>query len=205
MTRANSSLRSHLRERIALLAARLMAEDGITDFAFAKRKAARQLGAAESQNLPHNSEIEQALREYQALYQRDEQQQRIRALRMQTVGVMRDLARFDPHLTGPVLAGTAARYAPIDLMLFTDSPKDVELFWLNRNAAFKVSEKFYRFSDSARSIPIFTLTGSGDADVRVAIFSTADLQCLPLSPVDGRAIEKARLAAVEAILSHDDK
>ena len=55
MTR-NPSSRSHLREPITQLAARLMAEDGIDDFAFAKRKAARQLGAADTPHLPHNRE-----------------------------------------------------------------------------------------------------------------------------------------------------
>jgi len=189
-----------MRERITQLAARLMAEDGIDDFALAKRKAARQLGAADTQNLPNNSEIEQSLRDYQAFYQRDEQYYRLRELRMQAVRVMRELAPFDPHLTGAVLTGTAARYSAIQLMLFTDSPKDVELFWRNRNLAFKASEKRYRFSDRVRPIPVLTLIGSGDADVSVAIFSTADLKRVPLSSVDGRAIEKARLPAVEAML-----
>ena len=38
--------RNLTRERIAHLAARLMAEDGIEDYAQAKRKAARQAGSA---------------------------------------------------------------------------------------------------------------------------------------------------------------
>ena len=40
-----------MRERIAQLAARLMAVDGIDDFALAKRKAARQAGAPDTRNL----------------------------------------------------------------------------------------------------------------------------------------------------------
>lgn len=200
MTR-NPSSRSHLRERITQLAARLMAEDGIDDFAFAKRKAAHRLGAGGTQNLPANSEIEQALRDYQALFQRDEQSHRLRELRMQAVRVMRELAPFDPHLTGAVLTGTAARYSVIHLMLFTGSAKDVELFLLNRNLAFKTSEKRYCFSDGVRPIPVLTLAGGGeDAEVRVAVFSTDDLKRIPLSSVDGRAIEKARLPAVQALL-----
>ena len=142
----------------------------------------------------------QALRDYQALYQRDEQYHRLRALRMHAVRVMRELAPFDPHLTGAVLTGTTVRYSTIQLVLFTDSPKDVALFWLNRNVAFKASEQRYRFSDSVRLIPILTLIGSGDADVSVAIFSTVVRKDTPLSSVDGRAIEKARLSEVEAML-----
>ena len=85
-------------------------------------------------------------------------------------------------------------------MLFTDSPKEVDLFCLNRNLEFKASEKRYHFSDSVRMIPVLTLTNSGEADVCVAIFSTTDLKRAPLDSVSRRAIEKARLPAVEAIL-----
>ena len=54
-----------MRGRIAHLAARLMAVDGIDDYALAKRKAARQAGAPETRNLPTNEEVEEALRIYQ--------------------------------------------------------------------------------------------------------------------------------------------
>jgi hypothetical protein len=63
----------HIRERIAAAAARIMAEDGIDNFALAKRKAARQLGAESSNALPKNEEIEDQLRTYLSLYQADEQ------------------------------------------------------------------------------------------------------------------------------------
>ena len=49
------------RERIAQTAARLIAEHGLTDWALAKRKAARQLMLPESAALPSNDEIEAAL------------------------------------------------------------------------------------------------------------------------------------------------
>ena len=85
-------------------------------------------------------------------------------------------------------------------MLFTDSPKEVDLFCLNRNLEFKASEKRYHFSDSVRMIPVLTLTSSGEADVSVAIFSTVDLKRITLGSVTRRAIEKAQLLALEAML-----
>jgi len=48
MTRRTNK-QTNTRARIAAAAARLMAEDGIDDFALAKRKAAKQLGVLESQ------------------------------------------------------------------------------------------------------------------------------------------------------------
>jgi hypothetical protein len=58
-----------------------MAEDGIDDFALAKRKAAKQLGVTEAQSLPGNDEIEEQLRAYLELYQSEEHPQRIAELR----------------------------------------------------------------------------------------------------------------------------
>ena len=49
---------------IAQQAARLMAEDGIHDYAYAKKKAGRQLGAHENSVLPTNAEIEEEIRLY---------------------------------------------------------------------------------------------------------------------------------------------
>lgn len=177
-----------------------MAEDGIDDFGFAKRKAARQLGATDIQNLPSNTEIEQALREYQALFQRDEQARRLRELRFQAVRVMRELAPFDPHLSGPVLTGTAARYSAIEIMIFTDNPKELDLFWVNRNLVGKINEREYRFNDRAHVVPVKSLNWHGEAEVNIAIFSTADLKQIPLRSADGKDLEKSRLSAVEALL-----
>ena len=61
--------RDDIRSAIAVHAARLMAQDGIEDYGLAKRKAARRLGAAGTEALPGNDEIEAELRDYLALYQ----------------------------------------------------------------------------------------------------------------------------------------
>src|SRR5262249_46662420 len=61
MPKAIKAKQQQMRARIAAAAARLMAEDGLEDFALAKRKAARQLGAEDTQSLPKNEEIEAEL------------------------------------------------------------------------------------------------------------------------------------------------
>ena len=81
MSKEQKFKQQNMRIRIAAVAARIMAEDGIEDFAMAKRKAARQLGADDTQSLPNNDEIEAELRMYQSLYQGEEQRERLRHLR----------------------------------------------------------------------------------------------------------------------------
>lgn len=130
-----------MRERIAQLAARLIAEDGISDYAQAKRKAARQLGAEESRNIPNNREIEQALKAHHMLFAANTHATRLKDLREEALRVMQVFAAFSPHLTGSVLNGTAGRYSTIELVLFTDEAKDLEFFLVNQGIPFKPSER----------------------------------------------------------------
>ncbi len=130
---------SHLRQSIASAAARLMAEDGIGDYGQAKRKAARNLGAAEGDALPSNEEVQAELRAYQTLFQDDEQTQRLRELRGTALEAMDFMAEFRPYLTGAVLDGTAGRYAEIEIELFADSAKDVEIFLLSHDISYDLA------------------------------------------------------------------
>lgn len=200
MAKAFDPKRQHGRERIAHLAAKLMAEDGIEDFAMAKRKAARQLGIVDASCLPGNAEIESALRQYHAIYQEDEQRERIAALRRQALAEMRRLERFDPHLIGPVLAGTAVRHAAVELILFADSDKEVELFLLGQGIAYKRGERRFRFVDTYRPVPLFIL-GGDPALVEVAVLAPEFLRLPPRSAVDGRAMAWARPHQVECLVT----
>src|SRR5919106_1647932 len=125
------------RSRIAHLAARLMAEDGIEDYAIAKRKAARQAGVPGTRRLPTNEEIDAALRTHQTLYGGEEHRERLRELRERAIEIMSELERFNPYLTGSVLSGNAGKYADINLQLYTESAKEVELFLINRDIAYR--------------------------------------------------------------------
>ena len=58
----------HLRRRVAHEAARLLAESGGDDFAWARRKAATRLGVRDESLLPDGAEILEALRDHRALF-----------------------------------------------------------------------------------------------------------------------------------------
>lgn len=189
-----------MRARLAAAAARIMAEDGIDDFALAKRKAARQLGATDTHSLPTNEEVEAELRSYQALYQGDEQRERIDELRRIALEAMRALAQFRPYLSGPVLKGTAGRYADIDLQLFTDDPKAVELLLLNRNVPYEVTDTRRFAGDEARPAALVRLEWDG-VPINIAVHALRDERTsLKVTP-NGRPIERAGLAAVEALVA----
>jgi hypothetical protein len=202
MAPARSKQQQLIRQQIAATAARLMAEDGIDDFAHAKRKAARQLGAADAATLPTNEEIEEQLRTYQSLYQADEQRDRLQALREQALAVMQLLAPYRPYLCGPVLKGTAGRYSDIDLQLFTDDAKAVELFLLNRDLPFEPAEQRRFDGDQTRSVPVLRIDWEGTV-VNIALYSAKDERAALRTSATGKAIERASLAAVMQLIEAD--
>jgi len=182
------------RSPLAALAARLMAEDGISDLALAKRKAARQLGQAENAALPDDSEVEAALRTYQRLFQGDEQQARQEQLLAIAARLMSTTQHFNPYLTGAVLVGIAGRHAEIDIQLFADSAKDVEIFLLNEKIDFRHSTP-----RTDRAEAVLTLS-AGDATVNLVIYPR-DQERVSWRTRDGRPRERARLDAVRRLLA----
>jgi len=189
---------SFLRREIAAMAARLMAEDGITDYGQAKRKAARALGALEAEVLPTNDEIEQELRAYQALYQAEEQPARLYELRQVALAAMQLLAEFRPCLTGPVLDGTAGRYAEVDLELFADSGKDVEIFLLGHGIPYEAAEPRRSGPDGPEAL--LQLERDGIV-VNLAVYPLAAERQNRRSPWTGRTPARARAEAVAALLA----
>jgi hypothetical protein len=192
-----------MRARIAAAAARLMAEDGIDDFALAKRKAARQLGALDTQSLPRNDEIEAELRAYRALYQAEDHPRLIGELRRIALDAMQALEQFNPYLTGPVLKGIAGPYAEIDLQLFPDSAKEVEIFLLDRNMPFSTQEGRRYSGDRSRAVSLISLLWQG-VPLRLAVFDPRDERLALKTSQAGRVIERAGIAEVGAILSNDN-
>lgn len=200
MPKEQRSKQQHMRVRIAAAAARIMAEDGIEDFAMAKRKAARQLGAGDTQSLPNNEEIESELRLYQSLYQGAEQRERVRFLRSQALAAMEQLADFKPYLTGPVLRGTAGRYADIDLQVFADSGKDLEIFLLNRKIPYQASASRHYSGNQERAVSVLSMDWEG-TPVRVAVYWPNDeFRSVKTSP-SGRPLERAGLDTVRILVA----
>lgn len=203
MPKTRSRRDTNLRRHIAYLAARLMAEDGGLDFGAAKWKAARQAGLSDSNLLPDNQEIELALREYQGLYLRNEQPAQLRRLREVAVKVMREFADFRPVLVGSVLSGTAGQNSDVNLQLFTDDPKMLTLYLLNRRLRYEESTRRVRRGDQMFDAPQIHLD-IDDTPVTLTVLDRDDERLGARPRVDAEPAQRARLAEVEALLAASD-
>lgn len=127
------------RARIAAQAARLILEHGLSDWAVAKRKAARQLMLDERAALPGDDEVEEALTAHQALFGGAAQAQTLLRKRSEALRWMRDLDSWSPRLTGGVAAGWAGDHSDIRIELVADDAKAVELALVNRGVAYRAA------------------------------------------------------------------
>ncbi len=196
MGKGNDQKRDLMREQLAHQAARLMAEGGVTDFAFAKRKAARQLGAPDTHHLPSNEEVEQALQSYRALYQQDSHPEILQRLRADALETMRKLAPFHPYLTGSVLNGSAGGRSDINLVLFSDDAKAVLLFLLKHDIEFEDGGWNVRVAGHEETVPSYTIEAESGALIHLVVLPENARYSGARHPET-----HADIAAVEALLA----
>jgi hypothetical protein len=182
------------RASIASVAARLMAEDGVTDYHQAKRKAARQLGLPEHTTYPDNAEVEAELRAYRSLYHDEEQIERLRAMRQTALELLEMLAEFHPYLAGSVLDGTAGEHSNIDIQIFADSAKEVEIFLLNRGMAYEHIEP------RNEKVEAVLLLETDTADANLVIYPPR-LERVSLKNRDGRPRERIKADGLRKLLA----
>ena len=206
MARENAD---HIRQMIAQQAARMMAEDGVHDYAYAKKKAGRQLGISENSVLPSNAEIEEEIRLYHEIYNADEQPLELAKLRKAALMTMQIFERFNPRLTGSVLDGTAGKFAQTDIHLFADSAKEVEIFLLSQQIPFESSEKSYRISDKPskdkkekvrKTVPIFTLETELGLQ-KLSVFEFDDLRISTKKTSDGSNAERVDIEELKQLIA----
>ena len=148
---------------VARRAAELIMEEGITDYLFAKKKAAKYLGLLTSENLPSNQEIDDALKEYQNIFQEQVDLEVISKIKKDALNAMILFEEFNPHLTGQLLEGLIPKFPKIQINLFTDDIKEVEYTLLNNNISFDIKDTIYQEKlskkKSTKTVPAFILEG----------------------------------------------
>jgi len=113
---------------------------------------------------------------------------------------MRELAQFNPYLTGSVLNGNAVKYADINLQLFTDNVKAVELYLIDRGIPYKSAQCRLYAGEELCEVPVYTISDAG-AEIEITVLTTRELRGPLKTSLEGRNIERAKLQAVESLLA----
>jgi hypothetical protein len=126
-------------QEIAAVAARLVVEDGLR-FGPAKTHALRQLGLPGRTPLPSNEQLEDAVREHLDLFHADTHAEYLRQLRLLALRWMQRMHVFDPYLTGAVWLGYASQLSDVDIDLYVDDTKAVEIELINQGVAYDAGQ-----------------------------------------------------------------
>lgn len=192
----------HMRQRLAQRAAQILLESGSRNFQTAKQKAAQQIGATDTKNLPSNSEIELALTEHQRIFRANTQPEHLNRLREIAIEAMRFLYEFTPRLVGGVLTGTADEHSVIRIHLFADTVESIGFYLQDNHIPHELSERRLRIGiDQYQNYSTYEFMVD-EARVELIVFLPKQRQ-IPLSPVDGKVMKRADITEVELLLNQE--
>ena len=200
MPKRNGNGSERLRQTLAQEAARIIVEQGIRDYGVAKKKAAERLGVSTRGALPGNAEIERALGEHHQLFGGESHSDFLRHMRESAISAMEMLKAFTPRLVGPVLNGTADTNSAVNLHVFSDSPENVAMMLEAREITYRSYERRLK----SRRDQTDTFAGyefeHASAAIQATVFPVDGIRQAPLSPIDGKPMDRATIERVMEML-----
>ena len=189
-----------LQSEIAAAAARLVVEEGL-EYGPAKRRAVKQMGLGARTALPDNDSLEDAVREYIAIFCADTQPAELAALRRLALTWMERLAEFRPYLGGAVWHGTATRLSDIYIQMFCDDPKSAEIKLIENAVDYtpRTVAGFNGESVEALSISSMCRELGEEIGVHLLVYDHDDLRGALRPDAKGRT-PRGDLAAVRALV-----
>jgi hypothetical protein len=150
--------------------------------------------------LPRRTEIEEALREYQRLF--DARISRGAGVLREGAGeALRVFAHFEPRLVGAVLDGSAGRHSSVCLHLFSGDAETVTGFLDERGIPYEQQSRPLRLTrDVQREFPAFVFS-AGEIPVDVTVLPEELLRQAPLDRSGEKPMRRASLAMLEELLA----
>ncbi|MGQ0530854.1 MAG: hypothetical protein ACT4PG_13825 [Panacagrimonas sp.] len=188
------------RDAICDEAARLICEEGHTDYRVAKSKAAERLGAGRATALPENTQVEAAVLQRQQLFGGQAYRDQLARMRATALRVMRLLSAFDPKLSGGAVSGAIGDGHRVQIHVQADQPEAVEILLHDRRVRFEQDERRYRMADGRdQQVPLLCVEAD-DIGVDIAVFEHDSQRNPPLSPIDGKPARRLSAAQLGALI-----
>ncbi len=204
MGRKSVIVNDRARQVLAQEAARIICEQGIEDYRTAKIKAAERLGMTEHGSLPGNAEIERAVGEHLLLFGGESHDSMLKGLRRAAVSAMELLAPFRPRLVGPVLSGTAGATSAVNLHVFADNPEQVAFALDEGHVAWRSYERRLKSRrDRVESFAGYRFLHD-EAAVEATVFPVDGIRQAPISPIDGKPMQRADRQKVRRLIDGVD-
>tara|TARA_B100000609_G_scaffold199698_1_gene207032 strand:+ start:25432 stop:26163 length:732 start_codon:yes stop_codon:yes gene_type:complete len=195
-----------IRHSITREAARLMYEEGVSEYLRAKKIACKRLlgkgGATNAHFRPHmlpsNGEIRDALLALADMMEGDSRFERLFAMRIIALEVMRALTPFDPALIGSVSTGHVRKGSDIDLHVFTDDIDALEHHLFEQGWIYERSEVLIRRGDGFQEYTHFHLQRV--FPIELSVYDCFEKRIQQRSSTDGKPIVRIKPNQLEDLL-----
>lgn len=191
---------SKLRRLIAWEAARLMYFREESEYYRAKMRASRTCcrGWVHPADLPSNAEIRDQIEAHARMLEGSGRQANLRAMRLEALWMMRKLERFSPRLIGSVLTGHIRHGSDIDLHVFADNVDSITYLLDQDFLLYDIERKQIRKEGESRTYQHVHVRDREHFELTV--YARSMLHHAFTSSITGKAIEKATLPQLEALL-----
>ena len=181
----------HIKLAIASKAAELISQEGIRDYHFAKKKAAKYLGFSDKEILPSNYEIDKELILFKNLYQKVDHDL-VQNLKKEALKIMILFERYKPFISNQVLEGIITKYPIIEINLFTDDIKEIEYILLNQNIHFEIIDVNIHKKNTSKTLSIYKIDGY-EFPIELKIFDINELKIQKKQILKGRGLSLREL------------
>jgi len=185
----------HIKLAIASKAAELISQEGIRDYHFAKKKAAKYLGFNDKEILPSNYEIDKELILFKNLYQKVDHDL-VQNLKKEALKIMILFEHYKPFISNQFLEGIITKYPIIEINLFTDDVKEIEYVLLNQNIHFEIIDVNIHKKNTSKTLSIYKIDGY-EFPIELKIFDINELK------IQNKQILKARGLSLKELEKFD--
>jgi len=185
----------HIKLAIASKAAELISLEGIRDYHFAKKKAAKYLGFSDKEILPSNYEIDKELILFKNLYQKVDHDL-VQNLKKEALKIMILFEHYKPFISNQFLEGIITKYPIIEINLFTDDIKEIEYILLNQNIHFEIIDVNIHKKNTSKTLSIYKIDGY-EFPIELKIFDANELK------IQNKQILKARGLSLKELEEFD--
>lgn len=177
-----------IKKQLLQEAARLVYEEGITDFQLAKKKAMENSPIARA-DIPGNDELFQAIKNYAENVASEDNQALLKTQQQIALEAMQFFADYEPAVTDYLAAGIASPHLPISLHLFAPSPEEVIFFLEQENMPYRL---FDARLNTGKDYEIFMGIRFfvDDTELELVVFSLDDKRKVVQSSVTGEKVKR---------------
>lgn len=196
---------ARIRRQLAFLAAQMMYNRTESEYFTAKRKAAKQLGVDyrfRPGDLPSNKEIRDQIQAMARIHEGPKRLEHLRDMRLDALCLMRKLARFRPRLIGSVRTGHVRKGSDIDIHLFCDSQAIVTDTLDELALQYDVEHKRIVKYGEERTFTHIHIYDNHNFEL--TLYPEDKVHYVFKSSITGKAIERASIAELEALLLEEN-